>query len=90
MLRAGMGSFLSLKEVVMPSYFDQLSHPFQCKNPQCRENFEKPLRSLVIVDEVVCPKCGSTQDIRESKRTGEIGKDFDTATELDKKNNKQN
>jgi hypothetical protein len=73
-------------EAVMPSYFDQLSHPFQCKNPQCREGFDKPLRSLVHANEVVCPKCGTAEeDIRESKRTGQIGKDFDTATQLDKK-----
>ncbi len=49
----------------------------------CGETFKQVLRRLLQADEIICPKCGMAIDIRESKRTGEIGKDFDTATQLD-------
>jgi hypothetical protein len=73
----------------MPNYFDQVSHPFHCKNPQCGARFEIVLRSLICVNEIICPKCGAVEDIRESKRAGQIGKDFDMATELDNKLNEK-
>ena len=73
----------------MISYFDQMTHPFKCSNPKCGEPFKKPLRSLFHADEVVCPKCGATEDIRESKRAGSIGLDFHTASELDKQVSKE-
>jgi len=67
------------------SFFDEYSYMFQCANPDCGETFNQRLGSLLYADKVVCPKCGAAIDITESKRTGDIGKWFDTATELDKK-----
>lgn len=68
----------------MTSYFDKLLHTFHCENPKCGHVFQEVLRRLLKAKEVVCPKCGTAIDISESKRTGEIGKDFDTADQLDK------
>ena len=73
----------------MPSYFDQMSHPFKCAKPQCGEVFNETYRRLLKADEVTCPKCGTSIDIRESKRTGEIGLWFNTVSELDKKANEK-
>ncbi len=67
------------------SYFDQILYKFTCENTECGKVFQPVLRELVHTDEVVCPKCGTAIDIRESKRHGAIGKMFDTASELDKK-----
>ena len=67
------------------SRFDQMFYKFACENAECGEVFKPVLRELVNADEVVCPKCGTAIDIRESKRHGAIGKLFDTASELDKK-----
>jgi hydrogenase maturation factor HypF (carbamoyltransferase family) len=58
------------------SYFDVTLHPFKCESPQCGETFEESLRSLFHASEVVCPKCGMSIDIRESKRTGKISFGF--------------
>ncbi len=69
----------------MPSYFDQMSHTIKCPAPECGKTFEQTYRSLVETDKVVCPACGTTIDIRESKRTGEIGLWFNTLAELGKK-----
>jgi len=66
------------------SHLDYPPHIFQCENPQCGNAFEKSLGSLVYANEVVCPKCGTSIDIRESKRTGDLGLWFSTAGELDK------
>lgn len=67
------------------SFFDEYSYTFQCANPECGEMFNQRLRSLLHADKVFCPKCRTPMDITESKRTGDIGKWFDTASELDKK-----
>jgi hypothetical protein len=69
---------------MMVSRFDEMLHTFRCENPQCGETFQHLLRRLLDLKEVVCPKCGTAIDIRESKRTGEIGLDFATASEIDK------
>ena len=69
----------------MPSHFDQMSHSIKCSNAECGEIFQQTYRNLLQADEVSCPKCGTVQDIRESKRTGEIGSWFNTMAELDKK-----
>lgn len=66
------------------SYHDQMFHDFKCKSPKCGHLYKVILRQLLHADEVTCPKCGVKQDIREDKRTGEIGKEFDTANQLDK------
>ena len=53
--------------------FDEGTHEFKCSAPQCRHVFKKTYRSLLNADEVVCPKCLRSQDIREAKRSGELG-----------------
>jgi hydrogenase maturation factor HypF (carbamoyltransferase family) len=65
------------------SAFDQLQHEFACPNPKCGNRFKQVLRRLLHVNEVICPKCGTAIDIREAKRTGDIGKAFDTANQFD-------
>jgi DNA-directed RNA polymerase subunit RPC12/RpoP len=65
------------------SYLDRMLHTFRCM--QCGHRFQKALRSLLSENEIYCPECGSAQDIRESKRNGEIGKLIDTAEQLDKR-----
>jgi DNA-directed RNA polymerase subunit RPC12/RpoP len=65
--------------------FQQIIHPFRCQREGCGQPFGKRLSLLQRVDEVFCPKCGAAIDIRESKRTGAIGKDFDTANEQNKR-----
>jgi hypothetical protein len=67
------------------SRFDLMFHSFKCPNPQCGEVFDESYRRLLELDEVVCPKCGVSKDIRESKRTGEVGSWINTVAELDKK-----
>jgi len=67
------------------SHFDTMSHEFECPKPECRHVFPETYRRLLKLDEVVCPKCGATIDIRESKRTGEVGSWINTVSELDKK-----
>jgi hypothetical protein len=67
---------------------NEMSHAFYCPNAQCNEFFEKTYQSLLVVDEVVCPACGTTIDIRESKRSTEpasIGSWFATIGRLAKK-----
>lgn len=73
----------------MVDWFKEKFYAFTCENPQCGEGFEQILGSLVEVDEVVCPKCATTIDIRESKRHGDIAHDFDTANELLKPDRKK-
>ena len=68
----------------MTSYLDQRSQPFTCQNPRCRKQFKEVLRQLLTVKEVSCPSCGTTINIEDSKRHGEIGKAFDSSNELDK------
>ena len=67
------------------SYFDEVPHPFKCAKPQCGKVFFKSYRRLIQADKVVCPKCRTTIDIRESKRTGDIGSWIYTIAELQKK-----
>jgi hypothetical protein len=67
---------------------DGMSHAFHCPNAQCSEFFEKTYRNLLKADNVVCPACGTTIDIRESKRSAEpasIGSWFVTIGRLAKK-----
>ena len=71
------------------SRFDEMKHEFVCENAECRETFKQILRSLLNTNEVICPKCGAAKDIRESKRHGPLGKDFDAASELDKQASKE-
>ncbi len=65
------------------SHFDLLFYEFQCPSPECGERFKQILRGLVQDEKVPCPKCGAAIDIRETKTTGELGKWFDTAAQLD-------
>jgi hypothetical protein len=65
------------------SHLDQLTHPFQCENAECGKPFEKVLRSLLNAKEVTCPHCGAPEDIRTRKSTGDIGRAFDLANQLD-------
>ena len=67
------------------SRLDEYLHQFRCEAPECRKTFKKVLRSLLHADEVVCPHCGTTIDIRESKSSGDIGRDFDMANDFDNK-----
>jgi hypothetical protein len=67
------------------SHFDQDLYPFTCHDPKCGKTFQKVLRSLLYAKMVVCPHCGDSEDITESKRTGAIGKALDTASALDKR-----
>ncbi|MGO8840662.1 MAG: hypothetical protein ACLQF1_05840 [Methyloceanibacter sp.] len=62
---------------------EQIIHHFRCQ--RCGKKFDKRLSELQRVDEVSCPKCGTVIDVRESKSTGAIGKDFDTANEQNKR-----
>ena len=67
---------------------NEMSHAFHCPNAQCNDFFEKTYQSLLMVDAVVCPACGTTIDIRESKRSTEpasIGSWFVTIGRLAKK-----
>jgi hypothetical protein len=73
----------------MTSYFDQLLHPFKCPAAQCGQIFKQTYRSLLHENEVICPKCAASIDIRKSKRAGEIGSWINTVTELDKKIDKK-
>jgi transcription elongation factor Elf1 len=67
----------------MASAFDEHFHTFKCPGPQCGQVFDETYRRLVKPNEVACPKCGTTIDIRKSKVTGEIGKWFDTCQQID-------
>jgi hypothetical protein len=71
------------------SHLDQLTYKFLCSGPQCGNAFEQTLRSLIQAKEVVCPACGATKDIRESRSTGEIGQWIDTAMQLDQHTNQK-
>jgi hypothetical protein len=67
---------------------NEMSHAFHCPNAQCNDFFEQTYQSLLMVDAVVCPACGTTIDIRESKRSIEpasIGSWFVTIGRLAKK-----
>jgi DNA-directed RNA polymerase subunit RPC12/RpoP len=66
------------------SYFDRIPYSFVCPSPNCGQQFELILRSLIQADEVTCPGCGAVIDIRESKRAGDLGLTFNDAGELDK------
>ena len=68
----------------MTSAYDEMSHTFTCENTQCGHRFQKLLRGLLKADKVVCPECGVAIDIHEAKRTGKVGLDFNTASEIDK------
>ncbi|MGH6642620.1 MAG: FmdB family zinc ribbon protein [Bradyrhizobium sp.] len=72
------------------SYFDKILYDFKCESPVCGQKFQEILGRLLQANEVVCPKCGVAVDIRESKRTGDIGKAFDTANQLDKQGPQEN
>jgi hypothetical protein len=69
--------------ISMSSIYDEWLYDLDCANPKCRKRFQKILRSLVNVNEVPCPHCGTVIDIRESKSTGAIGHAFDTANQID-------
>lgn len=72
------------------SFFDQRFHQFRCENPECRETFEKTIRSLLKPKKVFCPECGTAIDISESKSSGETGLDIDLCYQLDKKLRQKN
>ena len=65
----------------MTSVFDLWRHEFHCS--RCLRSFQIVLRMLLQVSEVTCPRCGAEKDIRESKSTGEVGKDFRMAKRFD-------
>jgi len=67
------------------SHFDQMFHTFRCQNVKCGKVFQEVLRKLLKANKVVCPECGHPINIRDSKKTGAIRKDFDTAQALDTK-----
>ena len=56
-----------------------------CSAPQCRQVFHKTYRRLLYADLVLCPKCLRLEDIREAKRSGELGSWLNTVAKLDKK-----
>ena len=68
----------------MTSHLDQMLYSFTCKNPQCGNDFQHVLRSLLKTDEVICPKCGTTIDIRKTKTSETFRKALDIANQLDK------
>jgi acetyl-CoA carboxylase beta subunit len=85
-VRPDRGSLLPMVEMSMPeSRFDQMSHTFHCQNVKCAKAFQVVLRKLLKANKVVCPECGHSISIRESKKMGAIRKDFDTAEKLDTK-----
>jgi hydrogenase maturation factor HypF (carbamoyltransferase family) len=67
-----------------PDYFQIMEHTLQCRRSECGEKFNEPLARLVYPNEFPCRKCGEPIDLREAKLHGELGKDFDTATQLNK------
>lgn len=71
------------------SYFDQIPYTFKCESPECGKQFQKILWSFLQADKVVCPECGMSIGIRESKRHGDIAKRIDTAQQLDAKRMKK-
>ena len=71
------------------SYFDRLPYSFVCPSPSCGRQFEQILRSLIGADEVTCPGCGAVIDIRETKRTGDLGLTLKNAGELDEQSMQQ-
>jgi DNA-directed RNA polymerase subunit RPC12/RpoP len=64
------------------SLLEQLCHTLKCS--ECSEVFDQNYRSLLEADVITCPKCWKPMDLRESKRTGEIGSWFNTIAKLDK------
>lgn len=66
------------------SLLDQRYHTFTCLNAKCGNTFQQTYGSLVKPNEVFCPKCGTAEDITESKRHGEIGKWIYSLSDLDK------
>ena len=73
----------------MASAFDEMQHTFTCSNAQCGERFQETIGRLVQLNEVVCPKCGTTEDIRESKRHGPIGLEINTTSNIEKERRKK-
>ncbi len=67
----------------MSNLLDDWFHQFSCENPHCGNTFTKSLRWLDQANEVICPTCGRTIDIREAKRHGQLGKDINAATQID-------
>jgi hypothetical protein len=57
----------------MSGSFSEMCHVFQCVAPQCGKVFYATFRKIRNADAVVCPKCKAALDIRELKRSGEIG-----------------
>ena len=70
-------------------FFDQRLHKFVCENPKCGKVFEEVIRRLLKANEVVCPHCGVSIDIRESKGSGAVGKAIDTADQMNKRRQEQ-
>jgi hypothetical protein len=68
---------------IMFSFFDQLFYSFECSNPKCRHKFHGLSRWLVHANEVVCPKCGTRQNIELDQTAGKLGED--SANELNMK-----
>ena len=59
----------------MRSYLE-IPYSFLCRNEKCARQFEQSLSELVVADIVSCPRCRTTIDIRELKRTGDLSQIF--------------
>jgi hypothetical protein len=59
----------------MRSYLE-IRYSFVCPKVQCAHQFEQRLSELLKVDNVSCPRCRTTIDITESKRTGDLSQIF--------------
>jgi DNA-directed RNA polymerase subunit RPC12/RpoP len=59
----------------MRNYFG-IPYSFVCANLKCTRQFEQALSELVAADKVSCPYCGTTIDLTESKRTGDLSRIF--------------
>jgi len=58
----------------MDAGYGGLRYSFICPNPKCHEQFEETISRLAEADTVSCPECGTTIDISESKRTGDLAR----------------
>jgi hypothetical protein len=67
----------------MPAKYVQLNYSFVCMEAECGRQFEVPLHALTRIDSVVCPTCGASQDIRESKATGDIAQIMSALTTIE-------
>jgi hypothetical protein len=56
----------------MVSSIDEHSRFFKCANPKCGKIFKETYGTLSKANEVICPACRTTIDIRSAKVSSEL------------------